>query len=320
LSARLDPPPPPVELTPPDIARYRIGSTAIPYATTLESGKPGPHAMIMALVHGNEICGAIALDFLFREKVKPTRGRLSLCFANVAAYQRFNPAEPEASRFVSEDFNRLWDRATLEGPRRSVELERARELRPLIDKVDLLLDIHSMQQNTAPLALAGTTAKGIDLARRIGAPELIVVDPGHAAGPRLRDYGPFGDPADKRAAVLVECGQHWLRPTADTAIQVALHFLRSLDMIDPGVLKAHLRDPAPPPQRVIEVTHVITVAGDRFDYMDDYQGLEVIQTAGTVIGHDGASPVATPYNDCVLIMPSRRLTRGQTAVRLGRFV
>jgi len=30
--------------------------------------------------------------------------------------------------------------------------------------------------------------------------------------------------------------------------------------------------------------------------------------------------VRTPYDDCVLIMPSRRLVKGQTAVRLGRYV
>jgi hypothetical protein len=30
--------------------------------------------------------------------------------------------------------------------------------------------------------------------------------------------------------------------------------------------------------------------------------------------------VTTPYDDCVLIMPSRRLDKGQTAVRLGRYV
>ena len=40
---------------------------------------------------------------------------------------------------------------------------------------------------------------------------------------------------------------------------------------------------------------------------------------GTVLGWDGDEPVETPYDECVLIMPSRRLLRGQTAVRLGRY-
>ena len=32
------------------------------------------------------------------------------------------------------------------------------------------------------------------------------------------------------------------------------------------------------------------------------------------------SRCARPYDDCVLVMPSRRLGPGLTAVRLGRFV
>lgn len=39
-----------------------------------------------------------------------------------------------------------------------------------------------------------------------------------------------------------------------------------------------------------------------------------------MIAHDGDEPVTTPYDDCILIMPSRRLAVGQTAVRLGRVV
>ena len=46
----------------------------------------------------------------------------------------------------------------------------------------------------------------------------------------------------------------------------------------------------------------------------------MIPEAGTVIAYDGTLPVRTPYDHCVLIMPSRRLAPGFTAVRLGRFV
>ena len=38
-----------------------------------------------------------------------------------------------------------------------------------------------------------------------------------------------------------------------------------------------------------------------------------------MIATDGEREIRTPYDDCVPIMPSRRLARGQTAVRLGRF-
>jgi hypothetical protein len=46
----------------------------------------------------------------------------------------------------------------------------------------------------------------------------------------------------------------------------------------------------------------------------------VLSPKGTLIGRDNGREVRTPYDDCILIMPSRRLARGQTAVRLGRFV
>ena len=154
----------PVELSPPDIESYRAGNTGTEYVTTFDSGVAGPHVMVTALTHGNEICGAIALDRLFRAGLRPRRGKLTLALDNVAAYHSFNPRYPVASRFVDEDFNRLWDEATLDGPRQSVELARARSLRPFVDAADFLLDIHSMQYATAPLMLAGTLQRSAALA------------------------------------------------------------------------------------------------------------------------------------------------------------
>ena len=183
-----------VELEAFDISRRRRGETGIDYVTTFDGGAPGPHVMLSALVHGNELCGAHALDYLLREGVRPERGKLTLAFMNVAAYARFDPSNPAASRYVDEDFNRLWSTDVLDGPRDSVELGRAREIRPLMDTVDLLLDIHSMQHATAPLMLAGPLDKGRRLAAEVAAPVHVVCDAGHAAGTRLRDYAAFGDP------------------------------------------------------------------------------------------------------------------------------
>jgi len=75
----------------------------------------------------------------------------------------------------------------------------------------------------------------------------------------------------------------------------------------------------PADQRVITVTQAVTITSDRFEFLRDYRGLEVIPRQGTVIARDGGREVRTPYDNCVLIMPSRRLNRGQTAVRLGRY-
>src|SRR5205814_2968637 len=184
-----------------------------------------------------------------------------LAFDNVAAYREFDPRYPIASRYIDEDFNRLWSPATLDGTRRSVELERARVLRPIVDAADFLLDLHSMQYATAPLMLAGLLPKSRELARQVGIPELVMCDAGHAAGPRMRDYGGFGDPASPKAALLIECGQHWERRAAEVAIDVTLRFLIAVGAATADDL-APIGGPevaAHPRQRVSEVTEAGTI-------------------------------------------------------------
>ena len=310
----------PVELDAPDISPYRRSNTGIGYATTFDGGASGPHVMLSAVVHGNEPCGAYALDYLLREEVRPVRGKLTLAFMNVAAYARFDPKDPAASRYVDEDFNRLWTAEVLDGPRDSVELRRAREVRPLVDTVDLLLDVHSMQHSTVPLMMAGPLDKGRRFATEVGAPAHVVCDAGHAAGRRMRDYAGFCDPAGARNALLVECGQHWLRETGHVAVEVALRFLACTGAVAREWVDERLPQAALPPQQVIEVSGPVTIESDRFRFAEDYRGMEVIPEQGTVIGWDGDREVRTPYPDCVLIMPSRRLRRGESAVRLGRYV
>ena len=311
-----------VELTAPDIEPYRAGNTGVEYVHSFVAAETGPHVLVTALTHGNEICGAIALDRLLRAGVKPRRGTLTLAFDNVAAYSEFDPRYPIASRYIDEDFNRLWSPATLDGPRQSVELERARALRPIVDAADFLLDLHSMQHATAPLMLAGVLPRSRELARRVGIPELIMCDAGHAAGPRMRDYGGFGDPRSSKTALLIEAGQHWERRAAEVASDVMLRFLIALGTVTRDDV-ASLGGPdfdAHPRQRTIEVTEAVTISSDRFDFAGDFRGLEVLPQKGMLIGRDDGREVRTPYDNCVLIMPSRRLVKGQTAVRLGRYI
>lgn len=115
-----------LELVPIDLSPDAHGNTGVPYATTFDSGEPGPHLMISALVHGNEVCGAHALVYLLESDVRPQRGKLTLAFMNVAAYHAFDTGTPNASRCLDEDFNRLWSIEVLEGNGESRELARAR--------------------------------------------------------------------------------------------------------------------------------------------------------------------------------------------------
>jgi predicted deacylase len=310
----------PIELHAPDISAYAKGNVGIEYATTFDSGRSGPHVLATALVHGNEICGAIALDWLFKQNFRPLQGKLTLLFCNVAAYRSFDPQNPQASRFLDEDFNRVWNETTLDGPRQSLELARARQIRPLVASADLLLDIHSMQHATPALMLCGPLDKGRRFAREIGVPEIVVSDEGHAAGKRMRDYGDFGNPASAKNALLVECGQHWEKSSADMARTCLVRFLAATGAASADWAASHLPVAAAPAQRLIEVTEAVTIKTDAFRFVEPFKGLEKIARKGDPIADDGGTPVLAPYDNCVLIMPTRRLGRGQTAVRLGREV
>lgn len=308
----------PVELEAPDISAYAPGNTGVPYMWSWAAAAPGPHAMVTALVHGNELCGAIALDWLMRREVRPVRGRLSVGFLNVEAYARFDPADPNATRWVDEDMNRLWGADVLASARDSVEMHRVREVQPLVAEADLLLDIHSMQRPSPPMMMAGWCDKGVDLARKLGVPALIVKDRGHKAGMRMRDHGAFGEESAGAAAVLIECGQHWEAAAGDLAIESTARFL-----VASGVAAAELLDKVPDtrgPQEVWEVAEAVTIETDAFRFASAFTGGEVLAEAGTLIGYDGDRPVLTPHDNCLLVMPSQRLWPGQTAVRLAKRV
>lgn len=312
--------PPAIEVAFPDLAPHERGNRGIPYVWSFASPRPGPHVVVQALTHGNEVCGAIAIDALLAEGTRPSRGTLTFVFANVAAYRAFHPADPYASRCVDEDMNRVWSIDVLDGPRRSADLDRARELRPVIDSADWLLDLHSMTDPCPPLALAGTRPKGLALARAVGVPATIVVDAGHAAGKRLRDYAFFDDADDPRAALLVECGQHWERAAPEVAREATLRFLAHLGAVDRAFVDERIGGDEPPPQRTIEITDAVTIRHPEFRFVVPVHGLLVVPEAGTLLADDGGTAVTTPYDECVLIMPTRRPRVGETAVRLGRFV
>src|SRR5512134_2353640 len=211
----------PIEVRPPDVTAYRASPSGVDYVHVFDSGHPGPTVMLQALTHGNEFCGALALIEVLESGIRPQAGRLIIAFANVEAFAGFDFDDPDASRYVDEDYNRVWADDALFGPRDSVELRRARELRPFVDAADFLLDIHSMHEPCRPIMVCGMIDKHVALARKVGLPADLLIDTGHPAGLRMRDRGGFNDQVSPRAALLIECGQHWERGAADVALDTA---------------------------------------------------------------------------------------------------
>ncbi|WP_115650819.1 succinylglutamate desuccinylase/aspartoacylase domain-containing protein [Bordetella pertussis] len=306
----------PFELACPRLDAERVGNGATPGVWHFDAGLPGRHVLLTALIHGNELCGAWALKDALAAGLRPRRGKLTLAFCNLAAFDRFDPLNYAPARFVDEDMNRVWSADKLASPD-TQERRRARALLPWVEQADWLLDFHSMSNADEPLQLTGTQPRNIELALKLGNPAHLVADAGRAAGVRLRDYGRFGAEGENGTrSLLIECGFHGA-PTV--ARDILARFLLeagtlAADDIPPGWLAD-----AAPRQRALRVTHAVAARSADFRFAQPWQGLERIARAGTVIGWSDGEPVATPYDDCVLIMPSlANLRPGVTVVRLAQ--
>lgn len=311
----------PIEVDFPDIRQWKESPSGVDYVHSFDSGVAGPHVLIMALTHGNEVSGAIALDRFLKKGLRPRQGRLTLAFGNVEAYHQFNPQDIDATRYLDEDMNRVWVESRLDGPEQSRELNRARALRPIIETVDVLLDIHSMHEEAAPIMMSGACKKGLRMAAALGVPDHVIADAGHKNGCRLRDFQGFGDETSPKNALLIETGQHVSAISAEVALDTAARFLILTGTVDEADVAEFLQPVHPGPQRFFEVTDPIIAQTMDFQFSEDFKGLEQIERAGTVIATDGNKPIVTPYDNCVLIQPSvRHLGEGVTVVRLAKVI
>ena len=309
----------PVEITGPDISPYKKGNTGIDYIHTFDSKKPGPHVLVSAVVHGNEPCGAIAIDWFMKQTQRPIQGKLSIAFMNIEAYLAFDPKNPNRTRWVEEDFNRLWGPGVLQDSSRkkTYEFVRANEVLPIVAEADLLLDIHSMQKPCVPLMMAGMVDKGRELAKAVGMNMSTITDSGHKEGMRMRDFNGFSDPSSKKNALLIECGQHWEKSSEEIAIETFIRFIRHSGIMQPDFGLEYLSQSKNKEQmRFFKVGMAVTIKTDKFAFSKDWQGFDHL-AKGTLIGNDGDEPILAPYEPTVLIMPTKRLFPGLTAVRLA---
>lgn len=309
---------PPLEVKPRDLSGLRRGNTGVDYVHRFIAREPGPHVVLNALIHGNEFCGMTALTWLLEQRVRPVRGTLTLCFANVAAYERFDPQRPLDSRFVHRDLNRVWTADVLDGDDQTIEARRARELRPIFSAADALLDIHSTTFAVRSMLVYTKLEKMRRLAMAIGSPATHIVSPGgrHQGG-LLIEFGAFGDPAAANTAIVVECGPHFARSSGEVAIDTTLRFLDHHGLLEPELADAHIKARAPEPATIYEISEVFICRGNQAGFVRPLEGFEEFG-AGELIGSDGEREIRAPYDRCAVLMPKAYLVPGREMVTLAR--
>src|SRR5438105_1163307 len=110
----------------------------------------GPRLLILGAVHGNEKCGAIAIERTLKQlatgELRVQRGQLTLVpVTNRMAYER-------NQRAGDRNLNRNLQRTATP---RDNEDRIANELCPLLEAHDVLLDLHSFHSPGQPFVMVG---------------------------------------------------------------------------------------------------------------------------------------------------------------------
>jgi predicted deacylase len=305
---------------PRDLSAYRRGNTGIDYVHRFTSGRPGPHVLVNALTHGNELCGMVAATHLLDSGVRPRIGTLTVSFANVAAYESFDPARPADSRQLVHNMNRIWSDAWLDGDEDSPELRRARAMRPAVAAADHILDIHSVTADVPPFWVYPQSDSNAAAALAIGRPGVHLVMPqGLRSGTPLIQHGRHGSAGFHGVGLVVECGGDFLRRSADVATNAALDFLAHFGLIDRAEhAEGPNRAPQPQPrQQRFELIHVWVIKTPHFRFPVPLKGFETF-ARGELIAIDGGEEVRAPCDDCTVLMPATQTLPGREGIYLTR--
>lgn len=274
----------------------------------------GPRLIVLGAVHGNEICGSIAirqmLAALEAGELNVQRGMVTLVpVANPLAWKR-------RSREGQRNLNRR-----LQPTDSPAEFEDhiANWLCPLLAEHDALLDLHSFHTPGAPFVMLGPDdntgtlepfARATEeraLARHLGITRFVDgwLDTYARGVARRNASDPGGDPhygvgtteymrSVGGYGVTVECGQH----DDPTAIAVArnciLHTLAFLGLID---------EAPPPPVRKVEHLRMFEVIDrnhpqDRF--AREWDSFDAVRAGDTIGTRADGSAVLAPDDGCIL--------------------
>ncbi|MDO9359361.1 MAG: succinylglutamate desuccinylase/aspartoacylase family protein [Polaromonas sp.] len=295
---------------------------------------PGPKLLVLGAVHGNEVCGAKAIQQLLREF---DDGQLAIERGSVTFAPVTNPlAYQLKQRTGDRNLNRNMAPSAIP---QDFEDRLANVLCPLFDAHDVLLDLHSFHTGGAPFVMIGPqdnsgtlepfshAAEEMQLALCTGAPRIVegwldtyargvsrraaapvatgnaraqtlVTDPNYGVGTTeyMRSRGGYG--------VTLECGQHDDPEAVSVARRAILQTLALLKIV------AWPLEATPANREILRLVDVTDRehAGDTFPR--EWHSFDAVK-AGELIGtrHSGAE-VRAPH-DGFVVFPNPRAEPGQ---------
>jgi predicted deacylase len=289
---------------------------------TFASLNPGPRLLVMGGVHGDETCGTVGIERMLSEldggSLQLLRGQLTLVpVANPLARRR---QQREGERNLNRLFKPSEAPADYEGRVTNV-------LCPLIERHDVLLDLHSFQSQGEAFAMIGprdnagrlepfarASEEGL-LALHLGTPIVVegwldiyaaglaqrsagaaigedAIDFGRGTNEYIRNCGGYG--------VTLECGQHQ-DPQAPEVAWRAIR--RALALLGMAQLPPGMEDAPPSPPKLLRLAAVTDRLHEEDSFVRDWATFDAVQR-GEPIGmrHDGTL-VSAP-DDGFIVFPN----------------
>ena len=194
---------------------------------TFSTNTCSPHIVLLGAIHGNEQCGTHAINKLIEnilaKKIILKTGKITcIPICNPLAYK-------QNKRFIDNDLNRNFETNTLKN---TYEETLRKQLRPIIQSADILLDLHSYNSFGNEFCFLGTSNKHeIDFCLNLGVNDFIY---GWSEAFKHNQFS-IGTVEFARLhgaiATTLECGHHHNPQNSQIAYQAILNALAYCNII-----------------------------------------------------------------------------------------
>jgi N-alpha-acetyl-L-2,4-diaminobutyrate deacetylase len=290
----------------------------------------GPRLIVLGAVHGNEVCGAMAIERAIADcrtgTIAIRRGEVT--FVPVTNRKAFHQKTREGDRNLNRD---LGERLVP----RDYEDRIGAKLCTLLRTHDVLLDLHSFRSEGDPFAFLGPTdntdslepfrhaAAEWDFTARLGAQTLIHgwlpaysrysaerVRLGHAALPLAEGFGTteYMRFAGGYAATL-ECGQHDDPAAPGVAYAAILNALATLGIVD-------ALPPARAVRHAVELHDVIVCEAEGDQLAGKWRTGDAVAEGELIVRRKGGAEVRAPRQG-YLVFPNPRALPGELFAYFG---
>lgn len=261
--------------------------------------KKGPTSVIMAAVHGNEICGIKAFKKII-SKLEVEKGTVHFIVGNPRALKT-------NKRYIDFNMNRLFLKKSFSKKiRETYEYKRAQYIKKFLDESDALLDIHSTTNKSEPFIICEKGSFNVAKSLPKEFKKIVYgfddIEPGGTDG-YMNKQGKVG--------ICIECGQHLDKKStiiASKAIQTFLENRKHINLTkakNPNIKK-----------QIIRIDSMYNTKSNSFVLIKTFNDFTPIKK-GEIIGIDGDTIVYAKNNSIILFAHSSS-TKGSEGFLLGK--